>query len=450
MMNLAFRDQFASLWARRGYALGAARRARTSVTAVAGFALVVLTPHIARADVSLSDNLFTPAYWTLWVSAAPGGTVTASTIPTGGTPTSPPYRRVNDVVGAAGGFTFGVHIFVGPGSTHVGTITSIDASMNRKCIICPGSGQAYGVAIAQMVGNNTYYYRSFPPLVSGQSMVWSSTPPVQTGLVSTDFYLMNGNGTWNTAVHPTFTNPDAQTRCGFYTGNSGNGGYTSVAGYDDWACVIHTPKVSGTLKICKVAGPGVAVGTPFNFTAGPFSGAVPAGPAPGGYCVIGPSLPVGTVVNVQEAVPPGIAVAGIVTQPASQSLGVDLGAGIDKVTIGSGVTEVTYTDRSRRFERTGYLEICKRGAVKGSFAFTVNPGALGPFTVPAGACSPAIEVIAGTVTITELPNSYGIIGSATLPASRQLTWNATSSTVSVVPGSVSTQTVVMLTNGKHR
>jgi hypothetical protein len=59
--------------------------------------------------------------------------------------------------------------------------------------------------------------------------------------------------------------------------------------------------VSGLLKVCKVAGPGVTVGTPFTFTASDSTGSsilpqippVPAGPAPGGTCVLGPSLPVG-------------------------------------------------------------------------------------------------------------------------------------------------------------
>jgi hypothetical protein len=120
------------------------------------------------------------------------------------------------------------------------------------------------------------------------------------------------------------------------------------------------------------------------------------------------------------------------------------------VTVGSGVTEVTYTNQLIKRERTGYLEICKAGDVKGNFTFTVNPGALGPFTVPAGACSPAIEVMAGNVTITEAPNMFGIVGSATLPASRQGPWNANTSTVAVVPGSISTQTIVTILNGKHR
>jgi len=94
------------------------------------------------------------------------------------------------------------------------------------------------------------------------------------------------------------------------------------------------------------------------------------------------------------------------------------------MTAGSGVTEVTFTNQRKNDGRTGYLEICKAGDVKGNFTFTVSPGGLGPFTVPAGACSPAIQVFAGNVTINEAPNNFGIIASATLPASRHGPWNA--------------------------
>ncbi len=455
MMNQTLRDLFASLRARRVDALGAARRTRTLVTAVGALAFVVLSPQIARADLNLSDTTFTPANWQMNVFASPSAsTVTASTIATGGTVASSPYRRVTDVVAAPGGIAIGVQTDVAPGSMFAGPIVSIDGSIRYKCISCPGSGgEAFGLAIMQKLGQTMYYYRSFPPAGTLQNPAWSTTPFTQTGLTSADFYLMNANGTWNTSAHPNFANPDAQTWCGFYTGNSSpkdGGAYTTVAGYDDWTCAIHGPKVDmGQVKICKVAGPGIAVGTQFKFGAGSFAGLVPAGPAPGGYCVLGPSVPVGSVVTVQEGVPPGISVSSIAVEPANRSLGNDLGMGVAKVTAGSGITEVTYTNQRSKQERTGYLEICKAGDVKGNFTFTVNPGALGPFTVPAGACSPAIEVIAGHVTISEAPNPFGIVASATLPASRQGPWTATTSMVTVVPGNISTQTVVTITNGRR-
>jgi hypothetical protein len=205
----------------------------------------------------------------------------------------------------------------------------------------------------------------------------------------------------------------------------------------------------GLLKICKVAGPGVAVGTSFSFTAsGSNSFTVPAGPTPGGTCVVGPSFPVGSTVTVTETIPPGDTVSSITVAPPSQLVSgtLNLAAGSVSVTMGSGVTEVTFTDENR----TGFLEICKQGKVTGSFSFMVSPGGLGPFVVPAGACSPAIAVVAGPVVITEQPTAGTAMtaGCSTIPPGQQGPCNpgAHTSTVTIVPGDVSTMTIAFVTN----
>jgi hypothetical protein len=207
---------------------------------------------------------------------------------------------------------------------------------------------------------------------------------------------------------------------------------------------------TGILKVCKVAGPGIAVGTPFSFTAGSSTFAVPAGPPPGGTCMVGPSFPVGTKITVAETIPVGDTVSSITVAPPGALLppattNPNLAGGTVDVAIGNGVTEVTFTD-----QRTGFLEICKRGdGVKGNFTFNVSPGGLGPFVVPAGACSPAIEVVAGTVTITEVPGSTMVpTGCFTIPAGQQGACTVGTSTVTVVPGDVSTMTIAFITN-KH-
>lgn len=209
------------------------------------------------------------------------------------------------------------------------------------------------------------------------------------------------------------------------------------------------PVAGGILKVCKVAGLGVPVGMSFNFMAGSTPFAVPAGPAPGGYCtIVGTNFPVGSSVTVAETIPPGHVVSSIVVAPASQLVpgSLSLPAGSVAVTIGPGVTEITFTDK-----RTGFVEICKRGHVTGNFTFTVNPGGLGPFVVPAGACSPAIEVAAGTVFISEtLVPGTPLIGCATIPLSTsQLACNSPPqvSTVNVAPGNISTMTIAFVTNG---
>ena len=208
----------------------------------------------------------------------------------------------------------------------------------------------------------------------------------------------------------------------------------------------------GTLKICKVAGPGVAVGSSFAFTAGSTQLNVLAGPAPGGYCTVGPSLPQGTLVNLQETIPPGYSVANITPGLANQLTNVNLSAGSATVQLGTGVTEVTYTNNNYRTKTHGYLEICKSGGLPGELlSFTLSGASIttniGPITVPSGACSSAIAAPSGSVVVTETPGpNSSIIGSSTNPTSRQVSWNSTSSTVTVVPGDISTQTIVMIRN----
>lgn len=203
----------------------------------------------------------------------------------------------------------------------------------------------------------------------------------------------------------------------------------------------------GLLKICKVGDLGIPVGTPFSFTAGASTFTVPSGGAPGGTCVLGPTFPVGAHVTVSETIPAGYTVSSITVAPPGRLEGApNLAGGSVAVTIGSGVTEVTFTDK-----RTGFLEVCKNGDVQGNFNFTVNPGGPGTFAVPAGACSPAIEVAAGSVLIKEMPSAgTTMVGCATIPPGQQGTCNlgAQTSTVTVAPGDASLMTIATITNKK--
>ncbi|MBV8977373.1 MAG: hypothetical protein JOZ13_08330 [Alphaproteobacteria bacterium] len=207
----------------------------------------------------------------------------------------------------------------------------------------------------------------------------------------------------------------------------------------------------GTLKICKVAGLGVTAGMQFTFTANGNPVSVPAGPAPGGTCVIAGSFAQSTTVTVQETGPQGYSVSDIAVAPLGNIVGSpDLANRKVKLTIGAGVTETTFTNEKTKGE-TGYLEICKQELIRsnGSFTFTLNPGNQGPYTVPIGGCSPAIKVSAGQVTIQESPSPLGIMAScSTIPAPRQGACNlaAQTSTVSVVAGGIQSQTIAIITN----
>ena len=149
------------------------------------------------------------------------------------------------------------------------------------------------------------------------------------------------------------------------------------------ACVPPT----GLIKVCKVAGPGVPVGAPFTFTIGSSvisigstTITVPAGAAPAGACVDGPSLPVGTIASVTETIPAGDAVSSITVAPSAQLVTTNLATGNALVTIGTGDTVVTYTDIV-----TAKLEVIKtvvndtaRTINFPATAFTANVACSGP------------------------------------------------------------------------
>jgi len=218
-----------------------------------------------------------------------------------------------------------------------------------------------------------------------------------------------------------------------------------------------------TLKVCKVAGPGVALNTRFNFTTTVpnHSISVPAGPAPGGYCqVVGTDFVTGSSVVIAETVPADYSVTNI---NCTSSASTDITAGTASLDIPPGVTECTFTNKST--EPTGYLEICKEMAPGrrgtrpgGDFTFIVNEAVdplLGPITVPAGACSPAIEVIAGNVAIREQPRgrSYEMTDCSTVNVpSRQVACvrgrltGERISLVEVPAGNLSDQTIAVITN----
>jgi hypothetical protein len=215
----------------------------------------------------------------------------------------------------------------------------------------------------------------------------------------------------------------------------------------DKVCV----KESGLLKVCKVAGIGVPIGTPFSFTANgssPFT--VPAGAAPGGNCVVGPRFLPGTQVTVKEVGPTGYYVSSItVLPPPAVTTNLGVGGNVT-VTMGNSVKETTFTNKAYAFvEKTGFLEICKVGLDKGNFTFMLHPGALGPFVVPAGSCSGAIEVPAGPVDIVETPtNGLVMLGCSTIPFVNQGPCHPSTltSTVQVYPGNPST--IAYISNGR--
>jgi hypothetical protein len=116
-------------------------------------------------------------------------------------------------------------------------------------------------------------------------------------------------------------------------------GATTVVTFTD-ALIVNR----GTLQVCKVAGPGVAVGTNFTFSVAGIPLVVPAGPPPAGTCSLLLVEPSGPVV-VTEAIPPGITLTSITTNPPGALVSSNLATGMATVTVTTGATTiVTFTD----------------------------------------------------------------------------------------------------------
>jgi uncharacterized repeat protein (TIGR01451 family) len=313
-----------------------------------------------------------------------------------------------------------------------GTITLVNSASATVSTITVGSANSYPVSILA-TGPNSQLTIQFTP--------------TYTGTPTTGYQLQL---TFKSDVNPQICYQATVKACGPVSnvatmasaGAAVKEKATAEVNFGDATGEACTP---GLLKVCKVAGRGIPLGTPFTFAAGSSTLTVPAGPAPGGTCMVGPSLPVGSAVTVGELVSAGTTVSNISVAPPSQLTGLpNLSGGSVNITMGTGVTEVTFTNKL-----TGFLEICKKGEVSGNFNFNVNPGGIGPIKVPAGACSPAIEVIAGAVTITEIPKPGTVMsGCSAWPAGQQISCNtsAGTSTVNVAPGNISTMTIAFIEN----
>jgi hypothetical protein len=210
-------------------------------------------------------------------------------------------------------------------------------------------------------------------------------------------------------------------------------------------------KPNATVKVCKVAGPGIPIGTKstfdiYNQPANHFT--VAAGPAPGGYCVVVGHFYPTAKLAVKELTPPGTRLADVTLAPAAP-LTVDLATRTATPTLHEGVNVLTFTNAKGP---TGYLEICKRvlgppGSPK-PYRFDVDGEKV---DVPAGTCSPPMLVPTGVRTITEAPRANSKLKlCSTEPAGALVNCNEAGRTakVVVVAGDVSKETIATFSNGR--
>jgi hypothetical protein len=213
-----------------------------------------------------------------------------------------------------------------------------------------------------------------------------------------------------------------------------NAGGQTIATFLD--TVIPVLPGTGFLQICKVAGAGVAVGTPFTYHVAGTTVTVLAGPAPGGSCSAPLVTPVGAIL-IMETLSPGTALSSVSTSPGGLLVSNNLSAGTATVTVNAGGETIATFLNIVSAAPLGTLEICKlsgSGVVPG-MSFSFNAGGT-PITVAAGSCVSAAAFPVGTsVAVTETPSTGTAVSAiGVLPADRQGIVDLSAGTVNVIIG----------------
>lgn len=102
---------------------------------------------------------------------------------------------------------------------------------------------------------------------------------------------------------------------------------------------------TGAIKVCKIAGNGVQVGTRFRFAVGSKDRTVPAGPASqGGYCKVVRGFARGSTVKVTERPRAGTHVSQLTVRPVDRRVSINKGNRTATVRVGKGFTVVSFTN----------------------------------------------------------------------------------------------------------
>jgi hypothetical protein len=187
--------------------------------------------------------------------------------------------------------------------------------------------------------------------------------------------------------------------------------------------------IAGTLRVCKVAGPGIDAGTEFGFGAGGID-IVGVPGAPGGASL---TVPAGDcreavvhegVYSVAEPSPgTNVVISAIACDPPARCEGANLSVGAVRATVvGASTTTVTFTNR----KRLGTLEVCKVAGpgVSAGAVFRIGATALGLlsgttfFDVPAGECREGTLAEGSYILQETIPADHAVSAIGCEPANR--------------------------------
>lgn len=212
----------------------------------------------AQASTTFFDGVFNNSDWSLTVltnATGTGSTAQGFQVPSAGNPNE--YRRVRHQLNVTGspfnGAVFSFHLnnsaFYTPSTQ--GAITYIDYSEDSinfvPDTIVPGNGQGSGLLIFQ---NGKYYRQQNPLLVMPYSGFASWTANPAPGLLAADFAEVTLAGVVNAGSNPDFSATGTIMQLGYHRGNSGNSGYDTDCGIDNWhVSIVPEPATLGLIAM---------------------------------------------------------------------------------------------------------------------------------------------------------------------------------------------------------
>ncbi len=319
------------------------------------------------------------------------------------------------------------------GQTIVTFVDTIPAGPNTGFLqICKVAGA--GIAVGT---NFTFSVAGTPVIVAAGPAPGGSCSPAllePAGLVSILETLPSGTALAAVTASPGGSLVSSNLAAGSATITVNGGGQTIATFLDTIVPILPN---TGFLQICKVAGAGVAVGTPFNFSVAGNTVRVLAGPAPGGSCSAPLVMPVGAVF-LAETASPGTVMTSVTTLPAGLLVSNNLSAGTATVNVNAGgQTIATFVNTVVSTIPVGTIEICKLGGagVTAGMSFSFNVGGT-PVTVVAGSCVAAAAFPVGTsVVVAENPSAGTTVSAiSVLPADREGAADLSAGTVGVTVG----------------
>lgn len=229
---------------------------RTAAVAALSLAALAGSAH----GVFYFDGTFTPSDWssvTLTNLSGVGSSVNAVQNLSGGNPNEWRETQNTLVVGSGTGEVIGVHLsnvsFYNPSTQ--GAVTAINYSEDAINLIddriVPGAGQATGLAIFQ--GGKYFVLRPPSSMPYSGFSTWQNIS--RPGIVASDMWEYSFPGGLNAFSNPDFSNAGTVMQLGYYRGNSGNGGYSTDCGIDNWHVeIVPTPGAGVLLGMGMLCG----------------------------------------------------------------------------------------------------------------------------------------------------------------------------------------------------